>query len=822
MKQILLAAFLFAGSLAWGQSSLVVINELNADNPGGGGPGGGTDNSEFVELYGPANTSLDSLVLVFFNGGNNNNPDSTSYRAISLSGYSTDAYGFFLLGDSAVTNADQFFPNLNNNIQNGSDAVALYLGQEADFPNGSALTAVNLIDAIVYGTNDAQLDRLIIGLGLDVVVPGYFQQDETAQQQGTDLTLSRIPDGGSAFSTAYVAQELTPGTFNMPPCNGGELLFADSTLTQTMCNNLAGVMTWTSFSGWGDSLYVITNEAGAIVATTGINSFDFTGYAGTFGITAIGYTVALIDSTIEVGDDLQMALATECISFSNTLQVVFTICTGCVGGEVFVNNIATSVVVALDVNADELLLSNSSTSLDASYQYALTDTADGFITWVNTGFDFNTLNEGVYEVHGVSYAGNESMLNPGDNISMYTADVCFEWSSNAVSIVVAMVPSIVINELNADNPGGPDAAEFVELFGTPNTPLDNLAIVLYDEATAVSYSSFDLDGYSTDENGFFVLGSAGTANVDFIIPDARIQNGPDAVVLYFANADQFPNGTAPTTAGMMDAFVYGTGDTIASVLIAALQLDTFFPGYTQFDETAQQGGFGVIDLTQSRVPDGGLPFDYTSLVLQELTPGAFNIVVLGCQDSLACNFDPTATVNDLSCLVIGNQCNDFDPTTINDVVTADCACVGTALIAGCTDQAACNYDAAAFIDDGSCYSVGDACDDGNPSTTGDVIGADCICAGTPVGVENAIFHTGFVMYPNPAHTSTTIQWSQYASAPVQLSVYDMTGKLQLQQQIVASSGQNTRVLSLSELSRGIYTVRLSDGINTSQTQLSIQ
>jgi hypothetical protein len=822
MKQILLAAFLFAGSLAWSQSSLVVINELNSDNPGGGGPGGGTDNMEFVELYGPANTSLDSLVLVFFNGGNNNNPDSTSYRALSLTGYSIDEFGFFLLGDSAVVNADQFFPNLNNNIQNGSDAVALYYGQESDFPNGSALTSVNLIDAIVYGTNDAQLDRLIIGLGLDVAVPGYFQQDETAQQAGADLTLSRIPDGGSAFSTTYVAQELTPGTFNMPPCNGGALLFADSTLTQTMCSNVAGVMTWTSFSGWGDSLYVITNETGAIVATTGNNSFDFTGYSGTFGVTAIGYTVALIDSTIEVGDDLLLALATECISFSNTLQVNFTICTGCVGGEVFVNDVASSVVVALDMDPDTLVLSNSSTSLDASYQYALTDTAGGFIAWVNTGFDFNTLTEGVYEVHGVSYVGNEAMLNVGDNISIYTADVCFEWASNAVSIVVAMVPSIVINELNADNPGGPDAAEFVELFGTPNTSLDNLSIVLYDEATVVSYSSFDLDGYSTDENGFFVLGSAGTPNVDFIIPDARIQNGPDAVVLYFGNADQFPNGTAPTVSGMMDAFVYGTGDTTASVLIAALQLETFFPGYTQFDETAQQGGFGVIDLTQSRVPDGGLPFDYASLVLQELTPGTFNIVVLGCTDTLACNYDASATVNDLTCLIIGNQCNDFDPTTINDMVTVDCVCVGTLLVPGCMDPTACNYDAAAIIDDGSCYSVGDACNDGNPSTSGDVVGADCICAGTPVGVENIEFIAEFQLFPNPAHSNTTIQWSQFAPSVVQLSVFDMTGKLQLAQQLNAASGMNKHIVSLETLSRGVYTIRLSDGSNAYQSTLSLQ
>jgi len=83
------------------------------------------------------------------------------------------------------------------------------------------------------------------------------------------------------------------------------LFFADSTLTETMCNTVAGIMEWTSFSGYGDSLYVITDTTGAIVATIGNNSFDFTGYTGTYGITAIGYTVTLVDSTIEIGDALQ-------------------------------------------------------------------------------------------------------------------------------------------------------------------------------------------------------------------------------------------------------------------------------------------------------------------------------------------------------------------------------------------------------------------------------------------------------------------------------------------------------------------------------------
>ena len=43
--------------------------------------------------------------------------------------------------------------------------------------------------------------------------------------------------------------------------------------------------------------------------------------------------------------------------------------------------------------------------------------------------------------------------------------------------------------------------------------------------------------------------------------------------------------------------------------------------------------------------------------------------------------------------------------TINDAYTATCECAGDAVVEGCTDAAACNYDAAANVDDGSCAQL---------------------------------------------------------------------------------------------------------------------
>ncbi len=55
---------------------------------------------------------------------------------------------------------------------------------------------------------------------------------------------------------------------------------------------------------------------------------------------------------------------------------------------------------------------------------------------------------------------------------------------------------------------------------------------------------------------------------------------------------------------------------------------------------------------------------------------------LGCTNSLACNFNPSATVDNGSCLILGNACDDGNANTFNDVVNAQCQCAGNALING--------------------------------------------------------------------------------------------------------------------------------------------
>ncbi|EGV43660.1 T9SS type A sorting domain-containing protein [Bizionia argentinensis JUB59] len=150
MKNVLLFISLISiGFQAFGQ---IVINELDCDSPG-------IDDKEFLELKSDfPNFSTDGYVVVFFNGSASGN--NTSYFTINLDGYITDENGLLLIGSDKVTP----FPQLlipPNTIQNGADAVAIYLGSDLDFPDQTMATIDDLVDVLIYDTSDPDAVDLI-------------------------------------------------------------------------------------------------------------------------------------------------------------------------------------------------------------------------------------------------------------------------------------------------------------------------------------------------------------------------------------------------------------------------------------------------------------------------------------------------------------------------------------------------------------------------------------------------------------------------------------------------------------------------------------
>jgi hypothetical protein len=131
--------------------------------------------------------------------------------------------------------------------------------------------------------------------------------------------------------------------------------------------------------------------------------------------------------------------------------------------------------------------------------------------------------------------------------------------------------TIKIVEIDADQTSTDDM-EFLEIrTASSSQSLDGYIVVFYNGSDNESYRTVDLSGYSSDANGYFIIGSDLFPGADIILgPDNTIQNGADAIAIYSAAAANFPDDTPVTSAGLIDAVVYGTSDDDDQELLAGL------------------------------------------------------------------------------------------------------------------------------------------------------------------------------------------------------------------------------------------------------------
>ncbi len=289
--------------------AIVVINEVDADQAG-------TDAAEFIELYdgGVGDTDLSALVLVFYNGSND-----ASYRAFALDGQATDSDGYFVLcGDSAnVPNCDSdVTPNIDL-IQNGADAVALYTGEENNFPTGTAITTTNLLDAVAYDTSDADDDALLVLLNSEEP-----QVDEAGNGDKDGHANQRCPNGsgGRRYTNTYAQFSPTPGKENTcvvsvssPPTVSDVIITKDgSEVTEAVINDILAVEYQFADADSGDTdasafqwqrdgnpisgatarqYTVIDEDVVSSLITVQVTPVDDKGTSGTAEISATGVTV---------------------------------------------------------------------------------------------------------------------------------------------------------------------------------------------------------------------------------------------------------------------------------------------------------------------------------------------------------------------------------------------------------------------------------------------------------------------------------------------------------------------------------------------------
>jgi hypothetical protein len=191
MKKYLLGlAAVATMSVAGAASGAIIINEIDSDSfnqPT-------TDHHEFIELYSTTGTitPLDGLTLALING----NGDVVYGGAVDLDGQSTDANGYYLFASNSIAGADNYtLLGAGNILQNGPDAVALYQGDATSYPNGTAATSANLVDAIVYGTDDPDDTGLLTALGETT----QYNEGPNPTSDAANITLSRVPNGTGDF-----------------------------------------------------------------------------------------------------------------------------------------------------------------------------------------------------------------------------------------------------------------------------------------------------------------------------------------------------------------------------------------------------------------------------------------------------------------------------------------------------------------------------------------------------------------------------------------------------------------------------------------------
>lgn len=185
--------------------------------------------------------------------------------------------------------------------------------------------------------------------------------------------------------------------------------------------------------------------------------------------------------------------------------------------------------------------------------------------------------------------------------------------------------AVFINEIDTDQPGS-DTGEFIELSvgEAASRALDGFMVVLFNGGQSVNgaYRVIDLTGYTTGNDGLFVIGNAGVPGVDLVIPASTLQNGADAIAVYRGPPSAFSTvgtPTPPVADGLIDAVVYGNGSGEDADLIAAFQAAGGLPTNSL---SQQNEGDPNNAAALARVPDATDPFG--TFVTQNPSPGAPN------------------------------------------------------------------------------------------------------------------------------------------------------------------------------------------------------
>ena len=243
------------------------------------------------------------------------------------------------------------------------------------------------------------------------------------------------------------------------------------------------------------------------------------------------------------------------------------------------------------------------------------------VTLTTTGTFSGSATTSATPSNGVATFSNLIFSVAGTGLTISGAAIGVNSTGNSSTFNVNSVIAIRINEIDAQNPGT-DSDEFVELYdnGLGNSSLDGLILVLFNGSGDISYDCIDLDGLSTDANGYFVIGNVASADYSTGIPSSNwLQNGEDAVALY-RTASCFSNGTSATATNLEDVIVYDDGSSTDAGLEATFGVSTITNEGESVSAQRDPEFIGAFNTNSSPSPGASppLPISLTSFTAQKI------------------------------------------------------------------------------------------------------------------------------------------------------------------------------------------------------------
>lgn len=497
----------------------LIISEINADNPR-------LDTTEFVELYHTSGqrASLDGYTLVFYNGNGN-----IAYKVLDLKGHSTDDRGFFLVGsvDMLPKPAILLPPNT---VQNGPDAIAIYHSSAARYGEKMNVTAVGLVDAVVYMSRRSGGAEYLA----EMLTPGEpaFVEDDTAHDGDESIERCLMSEDRWGFQVSLPS----PGQRNN--CTPPTLPSTVPLITEIRLGGgqVEGFVELTEAPGAGPLVLVVFDGRMDRVSVSVSIDMD---------TSRNGLVSLLIDKKYMKGDH------SGAVAIYNGTVREFPM-----GSALTRIQPLDAFVFAGPGNRPSANLTETLIPGRQPYQLSNSLREGGFYL-SRCGVATWTRDPGVFweapQTPGLPNQCPWPKICPYNSVNPSGTDApphLPPWGNS----------DFLINELNTDTPGAAEDGEYIELWHPSGrrVSLQGIWILLFSAHNNKPYREISLSGHFTTSKGYFLLGSDRLVPAPSLrLPPNTIQNGPDAVALYrspFGPPSAAQRGIP--TKGLLDAVVY--------------------------------------------------------------------------------------------------------------------------------------------------------------------------------------------------------------------------------------------------------------------------